>query len=221
MGTGQRQALGRARGGLDLVDLRRAVAERLDGHGLAVLLPGRSRLSLRRHDRGERRSQRDGPLSIGKRAAVRDINAIHPDVLFATNFSFSGGKYTPVAWGSAVVRQMEQVKQSGAKVVLLASPPMTPDPATCYTPRSVPADCAGTPPDSWLQMATTQQHAAEQLGGKWVDSRPWFCAFDECPAFADTTPIRIDVAHMGQPYGQKIEPVIAESLRSAGILQTR
>jgi hypothetical protein len=153
-----------------------------------------------------------------KAQAVRDIRAINPDVLFVTNYAFSGPDYEP-NWRQSTVDQLARVQDSVGKIVILGSTPMTPNPLSCYTPRSVPADCAGSPPAGWESMARIQYDIAQAVGGVYIDSGAWFCFEDFCPAFVGKTPVRIDEAHVNQAYGEKITPVIEETLRTAGVLR--
>lgn len=39
-----------------------------------------------------------------------------------------------------------------------------------------------------------------------------------CPSFVGTTPTRIDTVHMTVEYGQKVAPILAETLKGGGTI---
>lgn len=76
------------------------------------------------------------------------------------------------------------------------------------------ADCIGTVTDD--SLSPSEQGAAKDVGGVFVDSLPWFCSGGGlCPAVVGTTPARLDREHMSAPHSHKIAPAIDEALRAA------
>jgi hypothetical protein len=68
-------------------------------------------------------------------------------------------------------------------------------------------------------MGAAEKQLADTIDGVWMDSRLWFCnPGGRCPSFVGTTPTKVDGTHMSQPYAAKIHPVIAEGLKTSGIL---
>lgn len=162
-----------------------------------------------------------------KRDAVNKINQMKPDILFVVNsyyptpFDEGQDPPQPAQWTERLSTALTQVTNAVGKVVLLAPPPAPVSPEECYTRAATPADCLGNVPDSWQAMAAAESALAEQLGGQWVDSSSWFCAFDYCPIFVGTTPVRTDLTHMSVAYGERIVPVVAEAFVGQKVLAVR
>lgn len=153
-----------------------------------------------------------------KAAAVAAIRQIKPDILFISNAYAprvpvgESAALTESAWSESTAAILASLGGSVDKVAFLAAPPGEKSPSECYTRASTPTDCASKVSSAWTARAATEQQLAEQVGGVWVDSRGWFCFQEICPAFVDTTPVKIDAVHMTQAYGTKIAPAAAEAL---------
>lgn len=160
-----------------------------------------------------------------KAQAIDVINTTKPDVVVISD-SYSEKKrvgsdqdLTSVEWARGMQRIVDKFRANTRKIVWLAAPPADQNIATCYGKRgSTPADCLSKVTDQWLDMAQAEQDVARGSGGVWIDSRPWFCSDGGCPAFVGSTPTKRDTAHLTKAYGEKISPVIAESLRAVGAL---
>ncbi|QRZ05877.1 acyltransferase family protein [Mycolicibacterium austroafricanum] len=161
------------------------------------------------------------------RNAIELINTTKPDVVVISNLY--NGEKRPVGsekplntreWSSMVKQMIDKFRPNTDKVVLLSPPPADKDISECYGQRgSVPADCISEVTELWRKMALADQGVAGQVGGIWIDSRPWFCSANRyCPAFVGLTPTKRDAGHMSMYYGLKIHPVIAEALHAAGVL---
>lgn len=161
-----------------------------------------------------------------KQHAIDYINATRPTVVIVSNTYDAKERVDDRSevgvreWGDSMVQIVEKFRASVGKVVWLAAPPADKDIAECYGTRSsTPAACISVQTRQWAAMARTEQQVADQMGGSWVDSRPWFCdARGLCPAFVGATPTKRDKAHITEAYGQKIRPIIAESLIAQGII---
>ena len=129
-------------------------------------------------------------------------------------------KLTPREWAESMRQIVEKFRDSTKKIVFLAPPPADKNISDCYGTRSsTPADCISRVTSQWLSMAKAEQDLAESIGATWVDSRPWFCnERGLCPSFVGSTPTKHDEVHMTPAYGEKIYPVMEESLRQAGVI---
>lgn len=161
-----------------------------------------------------------------KRNVVDTINATKPDVVIITNLYRLGrtsdvGRMSPGEWSDSTRRLIDQFRPNAGMIVFMSGPPGEVDIQECFGKRSsVPADCIGRVNKQWKDMASVEQKLADSLGGKWIDSRPWFCNGGQlCPSFAGGTATKSDAFHMAPVYGAKIYPVIEESLRDAGVLK--
>lgn len=107
---------------------------------------------------------------------------------------------------------------STKKVVWLSAPPLDKSIAECYaTATSVPADCISEVTDQWRAVADVEKRVAASVDGIWIDSRPWFCREDLCPAFVGSMLTKRDRPHMTMAYADRITPVISEALSAAGV----
>lgn len=160
-----------------------------------------------------------------KQHAIDYINEAKPDIVFIshtyTDKIVAGTHHvmTPREWALSMNKFVQPFKGSVKKFVFLAPPPADKIIGDCYGKRSsAPADCISRVSTEWRRMRNAEQGFAQILGGTWIDSRPWFCAASLCPSFVGDTLTKRDAVHMSQPYGKKIEPIIAESLKAAGVL---
>jgi peptidoglycan/LPS O-acetylase OafA/YrhL len=160
-----------------------------------------------------------------KDSAVDVINTVKPNAVIISN-SYEGDHFvgnpndmSMPDWSDSLRRIVDRFRGSTQQVVLLAPPPSDKSIRDCVSKRSsTPASCVGSIPDRWKSMAGAEQKLSKSIGGVWIDSRPWFCnPSGHCPSFVGSTPARADEIHMAPPYASKIRPVVAESLRDAGI----
>lgn len=151
---------------------------------------------------------------------VQVINETRPDVVIIAS-AYNDRQHTtgePPDWAENRMRLVNQFRPNVGKVVWLSAPPADKDFTECYVAGSVPADCISRVKPEWTDVAAAEQMAAAKTDGVWVDSRPWFCVDGLCPAFVGSTPTKLDLRHITMGYATKVSPVIAESLRVAGVL---
>jgi peptidoglycan/LPS O-acetylase OafA/YrhL len=158
-----------------------------------------------------------------KNETVAAIKQVKPDLLFVANLdeprpTLAGPNLTASQFAQSTETLLKTVQPSVGKIVLLSSPPPGKDPGQCYTKGSAPEDCASPVDGYWVQQSLADQAAMKDLNGVWVDSRPWFCVDNECPAFVSTTPVKVDSVHMTTQYALKVAPAIKETLESDGVL---
>jgi peptidoglycan/LPS O-acetylase OafA/YrhL len=161
-----------------------------------------------------------------KDSAVEVINAVKPDAVIVANAYEPGDSavgdsksMTPQQWADSLNRYIARFRTSTKSVVLVAPPPSNISIRECYSKRSSsPLTCVGKVSQVWKATSKAERTLQAVNGAVWVDSRPWFCSPSQmCPAFVGTTPARVDEIHMAPPYGIKILPAFAESLRAAGV----
>ncbi|MFG6402261.1 acyltransferase family protein [Microbacterium sp. P04] len=104
------------------------------------------------------------------------------------------------------------------RTVYLAPPPRGGALANCYSPLSSPADCLTGVDDTWHQMASVAQTFAAPTGDYVIDSRPFTCWEEACPAFAGGLPLRYDESHFTVAYSEHIAPVLRWQLAGLGVL---
>jgi hypothetical protein len=159
-----------------------------------------------------------------KQQAVDLINSTKPDVVIIANMygdneiAGSENPSTPLEWSQTLRQQIDKILPSTKRVVLLSPPPSNVSIRECYGARSsTPVDCIAEANGRWKDLANTEQQLAGEIGGVWIDSRPWFCSRGLCPSFAGTTPTMADEVHFSIAYGQKIQPAMVESFGTAGV----
>lgn len=159
-----------------------------------------------------------------KQRAVDFINATKPNVVIIANSYLpkrrigSDEQMTPGEWATSEREIVDRFRGSADTVVWVSAPPADKNIEECYGKRSsVPSECISAVTGQWTSIAHAEQGLAASMGGIWIDSRPWFCSKGLCPAFVGTTPTKRDTSHMTKAYGEKITPVIRESLAAAGV----
>ncbi len=160
-----------------------------------------------------------------KRYVVDAINATKPSIVVISNLYRlhkavgSDRRMSPGEWADSMRRIINEFRPSTGTVVFMPGPPGEVNIKDCFGKRTnVPADCIGKVNAQWNDMATIDDKIAHEIGGVWLDSRPWFCNSDRlCPSFAGSTATKADEFHIAPAYGSKIYPVMAESFREAGV----
>ncbi|WP_230591006.1 acyltransferase family protein [Rhodococcoides fascians] len=156
-----------------------------------------------------------------KAHAVEVINTLRPDVVLVTNTyepRTAVGQQAPLSpreWSEGMNRMIASFAANVGSVAFLSPPPSDVTIGNCYSPTSVPAECISRTTKQWSDIAGVERDLAAQLGGLFIDSRPWFCADGYCPSFVGETPTKMDKVHMAPAYGNKIAPAIAEALTAA------
>jgi peptidoglycan/LPS O-acetylase OafA/YrhL len=106
---------------------------------------------------------------------------------------------------------------AAGRIVYLAPPPKGGALSTCYSPLSSPANCLTAVDQTWHDMASAAEAAAAASGDHAIDSRPFTCSQDVCPAFAGDVPIRYDENHFTVAYAEHIAPVLRWQLSATGL----
>lgn len=158
--------------------------------------------------------------------AIDVINTTKPTVVIVSNSYMpkrilgSERDMKQTEWAQTLREAINKFRASAGKVVLVSAPPADVNVADCYGVRSsTPADCVSRVTSQWSAVAGVERDLAKSVDGTWIDSRPWFCSGGKlCPSFVGSTPTKHDALHMSIAYGQKLYPVMQESLKQSGVL---
>ncbi|MDR3662945.1 MAG: acyltransferase family protein [Mycobacterium sp.] len=161
-----------------------------------------------------------------KELAVDYINSTRPDIVIISHFAgpkrlvSTGEVLSPQDWADSLREFIDKFRSSTKKIVFIAPPPGGISIGECYGKHSsAPEDCISNVGEGWRAVANAERQLVQSIGGVWIDSQPWFCASGRlCPSFVGTTLTKHDIAHMTIAYGEKIRPVILESLTTSGVL---
>ena len=107
---------------------------------------------------------------------------------------------------------------AAGRIVYLAAPPLGAELGQCYSAVSSPQDCTGTVGQTWREFAAATAASAAATGDHFIDSLPFSCAADRCPAFAGTVPTKYDTVHLTTAYAERISPAIRYTLGSLGLM---
>lgn len=161
-----------------------------------------------------------------KHEAIDVINMLKPNVVIVSNsyttkhVESSSTELSTKDWRDAMRTFVQQFNAGEHKIVFMSPPPIDKKIGDCYGIRSrTPADCISKITPRWSAMGQAEQQLAQSIGGTWIDSQTWFCGNQRrCPSFVGDIITKTDEVHMTPTYGQRITPVIAESLHAAGVI---
>jgi hypothetical protein len=143
--------------------------------------------------------------------ALKQVRRLHPDLIVMS--ARYPGAQTPIEWRDGTARMIAEVAPYTKRVVVLAPPPGTGNLQSCYTRLSQPRDCAALVTERWRTYAGAELQAATATHAEFVDSRPWFCVADQCPAFVADLPVLFDGRHLTAVYAAAIAPEMSRSLK--------
>ena len=158
-----------------------------------------------------------------KQQAIDTIKHLHPDLVvmtsnFATQISAAtGGKISVDAWAAGLKAYIDHFRAATKDFVFVAPPPIDVDIITCYNSLSVPAKCISRVTANWAAYGSAVRAVATAEKGHYIDSTPWFCASNSCPAFVGTTATKKDRVHITSAYADLIAPAAAEAFSAAGL----
>jgi peptidoglycan/LPS O-acetylase OafA/YrhL len=161
-----------------------------------------------------------------KQIAADLINDLHPDMVIYTNLfanqvnAATGSVLTVDEWAGGVRRYLDLFKGSTKDLVLLSPPAWQTDISTCYTSVSVPAECVSHVTDQARAYSAAARAITAEQHGHYIDSTPWFCVADACPAFVGSVATKKDIIHLTDAYADVIAPAVAESFAKDGLFGT-
>lgn len=153
-----------------------------------------------------------------KAAAINAITETKPDVVIvATHFSVSrlpgaSENLTFDEWQRGFHEQLELVTPHASQTLIVTPPPYEKQITECFTSASRPSDCTSSPTHGYGQRVAAVLAIDDARVVTVVDSAPWFCYSDLCPAFVNGTLTKADMLHPNQVYMRQIQPVVEEAL---------
>ncbi|GAA1699666.1 hypothetical protein GCM10009808_16590 [Microbacterium sediminicola] len=151
-----------------------------------------------------------------RKALVRDAIVRDQPTVVVTSNIFTLGHTTAGQDLSAtdlIAAQAAEEASYGVPTITLAPPPSGANLSACYRPGSSPFDCAVAIDPTWREMSD----AAAAIG-TYIDSLPFSCWEDVCPAFAGTIPTKYDQTHLTVAYSERIAPYLLAQMRATGLV---
>jgi peptidoglycan/LPS O-acetylase OafA/YrhL len=153
---------------------------------------------------------------------VRQMIALAPADLVLVSNAYTLGHTSDgrdLSADDLMVAAQAEVGSYGAAggVVYLSPPPHGQDLGRCYSPLTAPSACLSAVESTWHDMQGAASTVAASTGGHVIDSLPFSCVDDVCPAFAGRLPIRYDETHLTVAYAQRIAPVLHADLVALGL----
>jgi hypothetical protein len=159
--------------------------------------------------------------STWRTAVLKKISALHPALIIASQSdAVVWTSMTNRVWADKTAATLRTLAGQGTRIVYLADTPQTTDdPLAClerhlsdvracsYAATAAFQGFAGFP-DRRLVL----RDALEAAGIKWVDTLPWFCTRDRCPAVVGNLTVRRDTGHMTNTYATWLAPALAPIL---------
>jgi peptidoglycan/LPS O-acetylase OafA/YrhL len=153
---------------------------------------------------------------------LRLIEQHKPDLLVITNsyapLTVTTGRAPTIGeWSAGLRAYAERVEPLVGEVMHLTPPPAGANVESCYRPTGSPSACLTTRGGEWKKHLRQVETIAHDLDQRVVDISPLVCVDDACPAFAGTTPIKIDSVHFSGAFALKMAPGLKELLDSAAV----
>lgn len=154
---------------------------------------------------------------------IDQVNAMKPDLVITSNApgtfdrlaSGATGASAMAEWTAGTKKLAAVIGASAKRLVFLDPPPGGKSFVECATRVSVPSDCGTTINQRFIDMSLAGRAGLDSSVNKNVQftaTSGWFCAGNDCPAFAGTTPTYADGAHLTAAYSSSLGPVLAEAL---------
>jgi peptidoglycan/LPS O-acetylase OafA/YrhL len=161
---------------------------------------------------------KDGPHTPGCGARndqlLAEIKRVRPDIVVST----SGVGNLAGSNSQSILAQLEKIKSSVGKIVMLPPNPILPDPNSCYTKFSQPQDCVGRIDSDYQAWLTRNAGMAATLHGMFIDPTDWYCVDGLCPAFVGSVPMRRDGIHITGAFAKTLGPLVLESFQQGKLL---
>ncbi|NSX38241.1 acyltransferase [Pseudarthrobacter oxydans] len=159
-----------------------------------------------------------------KEWAAERVNELSPDLVIISDSALSirrlvskaSGPAAQAEWTAAYSSALGSLPES-SKVVSLMTPPGAKNLQECFTPLSKPSDCSAPVPADWETLKAAESAAAADHDAVFIDTKPWFCFQDVCPAFAGNRAIFADAGHLTGAFSEELGPVLAQAFRQSGI----
>jgi len=157
-----------------------------------------------------------------------EVRASKPDLVIMTSLAGSIVKLRSNAEGTAALTEWNDVTTDtvgglmpDAGAVVVIAPPLGRDSILdCKTAVSRPADCIATPSETYSAFVDSERTAVEALGANahYVQTVPWFCVRNSCPAVIDGVPVTYDGTHLVKEASAQLGGVMGEALSGIAAL---
>ncbi|WP_193605944.1 acyltransferase family protein [Nocardioides dongkuii] len=149
--------------------------------------------------------------------ALREIATLKPNLVIVAQSDIglsrvANGESPTTAVRDGLARVLSRLKGPAGRTFVLASPPGSQPLQDCVKRLGSPDDCVSTVSDQWHAVHAAELAATELAGVGYIDSRDWFCAFDRCPGWLDTVPIRADGGHITLEFARTLGPLLREAV---------
>lgn len=159
-----------------------------------------------------------------KEWAADVLTRIDPELIIVSDSAHSirrlvskaTGLHAQAEWKEAYSQALSRLPES-SKVVALMTPPGAKDLQQCYTPLSKPSDCTAPVSADWETLRAAESAAATEGNAIFVDTKPWFCFQNVCPAFAGNSAIFADTGHLTGTFSAELGPVLSQALKQSGV----
>jgi hypothetical protein len=128
------------------------------------------------------------------------------------------GKISIPEWRAGLRESLRTLRRTHALIVEIGgnNARMPQEPGLCLTrPGADPSACTG----SVVLHAVREAEGAlvRDFGGTFIDIEPWLCVDGRCPVIIDKRIVYRDRGHMTPQFVSDLEPLLAASLRIAGL----
>jgi peptidoglycan/LPS O-acetylase OafA/YrhL len=147
------------------------------------------------------------------------LAAVHPALVVlgvARHYTSIYG-FTPYdqAWLSGLTEMITQIRQLGARVMMIGPIPKPPDTVPdCLSAHLTSAGDCTFPLGQTVNLAGEASERATVLaaGGFYVTTEPWFCAGPTCAVMVDNLEMWRDDNHISEPYSAYLGPALAAEI---------
>lgn len=157
--------------------------------------------------------------------AIKQVKRIQPTLIVvasaeSTLIRLSDGKTGMDAvdeWQVGTTQTLRALHSAtDGRIVVLSSPPTVKDVKGCATAINSPSECISTVDTYYVPMARAEDAAVRAINAPRdvfrIDSLPWFCVGERCPAFVGSTPTYVDSTHLTAAYSALLAPLLRSSL---------
>jgi peptidoglycan/LPS O-acetylase OafA/YrhL len=167
--------------------------------------------------------------STARAAAEQQVVAMRPDLILVSSalgsfqrlLSGDVGASAQLEWRSGELSTLRRLAESGARIIVVGSPPESVPVEDCATRLTGPSSCEYSPGDDWKGKTAAEVSGvaiarAQGIDVDFIDTLDWFCTpAEECPALVGSTLVKIDNGHLSTDYSAQLSPLLAEALRQS------
>jgi hypothetical protein len=141
---------------------------------------------------------------------LKQVRRLRPELVVMSS-RYQGGQ-TWQQWQTGTARMIKAISPYAKRIVVLTPPPDSADARDCFQDGLPPSRCARPVSVHWRSYAYAEWQAAGKAA-RFVDSRPWFCLSERCPAVVGTLPVMFDGQHLTGAYAARIAPLLSDAVR--------